>query len=192
MKRDDVKKILPTITDDELSAVMGLHGSSVQGYKETISGLESSLQQMEETIKERDLTISSFGETDLEKLKKEEYERAYLEASKEFNEYKKTQAIDGFLKSFGARNIAAVKALISMEGVGFENDTLTGLDEQVEKIVKENPFLFEAAQSAKPAFTSQIEGGNDLITKDAFQKLGYHERLKLYNDNPTLYMEMNN
>ena len=192
MKRDDVKKILPNITDDELSAVMGLHGSSVQGYKETILGLESSLQQMEETIKERDLTISSFGETDLEKLKKEEYERAYMEANKEFNEYKKTQAIDGFLKSFGARNIAAVKALISMDGVGFENDTLTGLDEQVEKIVKENPFLFEAAQSAKPAFTSQIEGGNDLITKDAFQKLGYHERLKLYNDNPTLYMEMNN
>lgn len=192
MKRDDVKKILPGITDEELSAVMGLHGSSVQGYKETISGLEGTLQQMEETIKEKDLTISNLGETDLEKLKKEEYERAYSDASKEFNEYKKTQAIDSLLKNLGARNVAAVKALISMDGVGFENDTLTGLDEQMENIVKENPYLFEVPQSTKPAFTSQIEGGEKLITKDAFKKLGYHERLKLYNDNPTLYMEMNN
>lgn len=192
MKRDDVKKILPSITDDELSAVMGLHGSSVNGYKETISNLESTLQQMEETIKERDLTISSFNETDLEKLKKEEYERAYTEASKEFEIYKKAQAIDDFLKSSGARNVTAVKSLISMDKVRFENDALTGLDEQVEKIIKENPYLFESDSGAKPTFTSQIEGGSNVITKDAFQKLGYHERLKLYNDNPTLYMEMNN
>lgn len=191
MKREDVKKIIPTITDEELSAIMGLHGSSVQGYKETVASLEENLQSLENAVKERDGKISAFEETDLEKLKKDEYERAYADAKKEFEQYKMAQAVEDFLKNSGARNVKAVKSLISMDEVGFENDTLTGLEGQVEKIIKENPYLFKMENSQKPSFTSQLEGGDNIITKDAFQKLSYRERLKLYNDNPELYMEMN-
>jgi len=192
MKREDVKKIIPAITDEELSAIMGLHGSSVQGYKETVASLEENLQSLENAVKERDGKISAFEETDLEKLKSEEYEKAYADAKKEFEQYKMAQAVEEFLKNSGARNVKAVKSLISMDEVGFENDTLTGLESQVEKIIKENPYLFETAAGEKPSFTSQFEGGDSIITKDAFQKLSYRERLKLYNDNPELYMEMNN
>ena len=191
MKREDVKKIIPEITDEALSAIMGLHGSSVQNYKETVAGLEITLQEKEDAIKERDGKISQFKETDFEKLKSEEYEKAYADAKKEFEEYKKAAAIDDFLKNCGAKNIKAVKSLLSMDEVGFENDVLSGLEGQVENLVKENPYLFEVKESEKPSFTSQIGGGDSVITKDAFKKLGYRERLKLYNDNPTLYMEMN-
>ena len=191
MKREDVKKIIPEISDEALSAIMGLHGSSVQSYKESVAGLEITLQEKENAIKERDGEISKFRETDLEKLKKEEYERAYADAKAEFNQYKKTAAIDEFLKNSGARNIKAVKSLLSMDEVGFEEDVLSGIENQVATIAKENPYLFETKDNGKPSFTSQMGGGDTVITKDAFKKLGYHERLRLYNDNPTLYMEMN-
>ena len=191
MKREDVKKIIPAITDEELSAIMGLHGSSVQGYKETVASLEENLQNLENAVKERDGKISALEETDFEKLKNEEYERAYADAKKEFEQYKMDKALDEFLKNSGARNIKAVKSLISMDEVGFEDDALTGLEDQLEKIMVENPYLFEGSGSEKPSFTSQFEGGDSIITKDAFQKLSYRERLKLYNDNPELYKEMN-
>jgi len=191
MKREDVKKIIPEISDEALSAIMGLHGNSIKSFKETVEKLEGTIAEKENAIKERDGKISAFGETDLEKLKSEEYERAYQDAKKEFDEYRKAGAVDEFLKSHGARNLTAVKSLISMDEVGFENDTLSGLENQLEDILKENPYLFETESTEKPLFTSQIEGGSSVITKDAFQKLSYRERLKLYNDNPTLYMEMN-
>lgn len=192
MKREDVKRVLPQITDEELSEIMKLHGSSVNGYKETITSLEDSVRVMESGIKERDGRISALEGTDFEKLKNDEYQRAYSDAKKEFEQYKMAHAVDDLLKSSGARNITAVKSLISMDEVGFENDTLTGLGEQLEKIIKENPYLFENADVAKPSFTSQIEGGENVITKDAFSKLSYRDRLRLYNDNPELYAQMNN
>lgn len=192
MKREEIKKIMPQITDEELSKVMQLHGGSVNRYKESIETLKADIASMEEGIRERDEKISTFGEIDLEKLKSEEFERAYGEAKKEFEDYKRERAIDEFIKEAGARNITAVRSLLSMDKVEFESDELSGLREQIEVISKENPYLFETDNANKPSFTSNFEGGENIITKDAFKKLGYQERLRLFNDNPELYKEMNN
>ena len=193
MKREDVKRVLPAITDEELDSLMKLHGDSVNGYKARIAGLEDSVRDMENGIKERDERLTSFEGLDLEKLKNDEYTRAYAAAKNEFEQYKMTHALDDYIKASGARNITAVKSLLSMEGVGFENGTITGLDEQLEKVIAENPYLFETQPlSQKPSFTSQIEGAGSAMSRDAFQKMGYRDRLRLYNDNPALYDEMNN
>lgn len=47
------------------------------------------------------------------------------------------------LSKANAKNIIACKALIDHEKLNFDGQKVSGLDEQIEKIVSENPYLFE-------------------------------------------------
>ncbi len=49
-----------------------------------------------------------------------------------------------------AKNLTAVKALLNLEAIALEGDRLTGLDAQLEAVMRENPFLFGGAPQNPP------------------------------------------
>ena len=70
-------------------------------------------------------------------------------------------AIDNALGNAKAKNSRAVRALLDMEKIKFENETLSGLDEQLKalKEAEDSKFLFEEIKEpAKPSF-SGVEPG---------------------------------
>lgn len=184
MKREDVKKILPEITGEQLDEIMKMHGDSVTEYKAGLDSLKNEIAAAKEKL-------GMYEGMDIEKIKADEFARGKASAEKELDEYRLSNEIDSALTKAGARNVKALRALLDTQSIRLEDGALTGLGEQLEQIKAENGFLFEEG-SPKPKFTDGVTGGGSGITKDAFQKMGYSDRVKLYNESPEVYNELNN
>lgn len=74
-------------------------------------------------------------------------------------------ALDVALAGSGAKNTKALRALLDMEKITFEDGKLGGFDEQLETIKSENDYLFEAS---KPGAGGIRHGGSGISSDDAF------------------------
>ena len=87
----------------------------------------------------------------------------------------------------GVKNIDAAMKLFDLEGI---EDTGEELLRKIDTFVLENDFLFEQS-NPKPIFSGNV--GNEketVVTKDEFNKMGYSQRLKLFNENPEVYRQL--
>lgn len=92
------------------------------------------------------------------------------------NEKTKIYAIDAEitmkLAKANAKNTVACKALIDTEQLEFDGTKVTGLDTQIEKIIEENPYLFED-------FEYTPTGGNSKQSEDNMTDSEYFNFVKL-------------
>ncbi|MBQ8825635.1 MAG: phage scaffolding protein [Oscillospiraceae bacterium] len=85
------------------------------------------------------------------KTAKESFEKQLLETK--FN-----SALELKLASSGAKNSKALKGLLDMEKIKFEDGQLIGFDEQLETIKKDNDYLF----GSTPSSTGMSQGSGDI------------------------------
>lgn len=73
-----------------------------------------------------------------------------------------------------------------------ENGKVKGIDDKLAGLKTQFPNQFEGAGSKKIIENKLPDdhGGGDAVTKEDFAKMGYQERLKLFNENPTAYAEL--
>lgn len=121
-------------------------------------------------------------------------------ASKREAEYTATLAkmeVDGIVErallSSKVKNAKAVRALLDLEDAKVKDGTIKGLDEQLTKLKESDPYLFESETMSKGVVPGQPTGTGVAsgMTKEDFNKLGYSERVKLYNEQPEVYAELN-
>lgn len=76
-----------------------------------------------------------------------------------------------------------------------ENGKIKGMDDKIAALKTQLPAQFAADNSKKNVLENKLpnehEGSNG-ITTEAFNKMGYQERLKLYQDNPEAYKQLTN
>lgn len=90
----------------------------------------------------------------------------------------------------GVKNIDAAMKLFDMEGIEGEQDAQEELTRRVDAFVMENDFLFES-NNPKPVFSGNVRNEKETgVTKEEFSKMGYIQRLKLYNENPEAYKQL--
>ena len=74
-----------------------------------------------------------------------------------------------------------------------ENGKIKGWDDMLAGLKTQFPMQFES-EGKKNIIENRLpdnnEGGNS-VTKESFAKMGYQDRLKLYNENPEAYAELN-
>lgn len=74
-----------------------------------------------------------------------------------------------------------------------ENGKIKGMDDKIAALKTQLPAQFAADNSKKNVLENKLpnehEGSNG-ITTEAFNKMGYQERLKLYQDNPETYKQL--
>ena len=73
-----------------------------------------------------------------------------------------------------------------------ENGKIKGWDDKLAALKTQFPNQFEGAGSKKyeERKLPGNDGGGDTITKEAFAKMGYQDRLKVFNENPEAYAEL--
>ena len=76
-----------------------------------------------------------------------------------------------------------------------ENGKIKGMDDKIAALKTQLPAQFAADNSKKNVLENKLpnehEGSNG-ITTEVFNKMGYQERLKLYQDNPEAYKQLAN
>lgn len=166
MKREDLKEL--GLTDEQVGSVMAMHGGDVNGLKEQVTTLTSErdgFKSQFETVNGQLDTIKKDhkGDDDLkaqiEQLQADNKAAAEKHQA-ELNQTKVDYQTNLALTQAGAKNIKAVKALLDGDKIVLnEKGQLTGLNEQLEAVKKDNDYLFQA-DDGKPAKPNIVVPGN--------------------------------
>ncbi|NFD30421.1 scaffolding protein [Clostridium botulinum] len=141
---------------------------------------------LNEQLKTANTTI-----TDLKKSNKDneelqtkvtDYETKVKDYEKQIQDMQFNYALEGALKSANVRNTKAVKALLNLEGIKLDGESLIGLNEQIEAIRKSDSYLF--AEEQKPKFSGvEPTDGSKTPSKDT-SKMSYTELCNYLEENP--------
>ncbi|NFD56114.1 scaffolding protein [Clostridium botulinum] len=141
---------------------------------------------LNEQLKTANTTI-----TDLKKSNKDneelqtkvtDYETKVKDYEKQIQDMQFNYALEGALKSANVRNTKAVKALLNLEGIKLDGESLIGLNEQIEGIKKSDSYLFTEEQ--KPKFSGVEPTDGSKTPPKSTKEMSYTELCKYLEENP--------
>lgn len=179
---------------DAIEKIMAEAGKDVTSLKARVDDLTEQLNVKETTISEKNNKIAELEKVDVEAIKTAEYERGKTEGSKEIEDFKKQNALDKALLNYKAKDASILSKMLDMEKVKYNDkfEIVEGLEEQINSIKESHDYLFDNDKPL-PTFTGDIkQPGKIQITKEIFNKMGYQDRVKLYNENKELYDQLKN
>ncbi|MEF9952206.1 MAG: phage scaffolding protein [Clostridium sp.] len=156
------------LSEEQISAVIKgmkdnkIHITSLENADERYQKLKSQKEDVEGQLKTANDTI-----TDLKKSNKDnetlqtkisEYEGKVTEYEKKIADMQFSNALDNALKDANVKNTKAVKALLDMDKIKYDNDTLIGVKEQLDSIKETDAYLFNTGEVKAPY--SPVDGGS--------------------------------
>lgn len=196
------------MTKEELIA-LGLNedqaGKVLEAYKHAVpktrfDEVNEAKKKAEDTVKERDKQLEDLKKAsgDSEALKAQiaqlqaDNKAAADKYAAELKAVQINSAVEKELTAAGAKNLKAVKALLEgLDKAELDGENVKGLADQIKKLKagEDTKFLFnEAAPGFKGAKAGSDPKGNPgAITKEAFAKMGYKERVELMEKSPETY-----
>ena len=179
---------------DVIEKIMTEAGKDVTSLKARVDDLTEQINVKDTTISEKNNKIAELEKVDVEAIKTAEYERGKTEGSKEIEVFKKQNALDRALSKYKAKDTSILSKMLDMEKVKYNDkfEIVEGLEEQINSIKESHDYLFDNDKPL-PTFTGDIkQPGKAQITKEIFNKMGYQDRVKLYNENKELYDQLKN
>ena len=183
MKREEIKSILPNITNEELDKIMAINGADIERAKGDSAAFASQIESLTAELSERNKQLSTLKEhaKDNEELtakiaELQETNKASSDAYEaKINAIKRDYAMTNALRDAKARNTKAVLALLDMDKITMEGETLKGLDEQISALKKDEgtSFLFEKEQSKVPYKSGYVptQGGGGASSESTGKSL---------------------
>lgn len=169
MNKEDLLKL--GLTEEQAEKVLSENTEQLKGFipKARFDEVNNAKKQAEKDLSDRDKQLETLKNStgDVETLKntikqlQDENKASKEQYEANISKIKLDNAIDNALGNAKAKNSRAVRALLDMEKIKFENETLSGLDEQLKalKEAEDSKFLFEEIKEpAKPSF-SGVEPG---------------------------------
>jgi len=181
------------LESDVIQKIIDENGKDINSLKAQIDNLNSEIEVKNITIQEKKDKIAELEKVDVEAIKTSEYERGKQDGSKEVEVFKKQSALDKALQGYKAKDTGILSKMLDMEKVKFNDkfEIVEGLEEQINPLKESHDYLFESDKPL-PKFTGDIKqpGKTNQVTKEVFNKMGYQDRLKLYNENKNLYDQL--
>lgn len=177
---------------DVIEKIMMESGKDTTALKAKVDELTEQINVKDTTISEKNNKIAELEKVDVEAIKNAEYERGKTEGSKEIEVFKKQNALAKALLNYKAKDASILSKMLDMEKVKYNDkfEIVEGLEEQINSIKESHDYLFDSDKPL-PTFSGDIkQPGNAQITKEIFNKMGYQDRLKLYNENKELYDQL--
>ncbi|MGR3742121.1 phage scaffolding protein [Companilactobacillus sp. DQM5] len=162
MKREDLKDL--ELSDEQVDKIMSLHGKTVNDLNSQITSLKTEKDTLSEQVNQSSKQLEELKEStkDNESLqtKIQELQDANKqlenESSSKLTEAQKGFALELALRDAGAHDVKTVLPLLDQDTIKFENEKLTGLDEQLKNIQENKSFLFQSKEDGKgkPSITT--------------------------------------
>lgn len=194
------------LTDEQINNITAkmkeekIYTTSLENADERYTKLKGQKADLDEQIKTANATIEGLKksnkdnealqqaiqdhETTIENLKKES-------AQKDFN-----YALDSALKDNKCKNTKALKALLDLDSIKFNEGKLEGLEGQLNALKESDGYLFDTSSPA-PGNTGGTGnhprvGGGTGVTKADILKMPYSKRVEFYNNNKEEFSRLMN
>ena len=154
MKREDVKKQIPGITDEQLNWVMQANGEDINREKSAAAALQTQLDNANAQLKTAQDGLKAFEG----KKKPEEYEaeltklKADMKAQAEGFAF--DNALDAAIMGKKGRSVKAVRALLDVDALKGSTDRSTDIAKALDEAAKANPWAFDEDGAAGVAVVS--------------------------------------
>jgi hypothetical protein len=202
--RAEIRKIIGESCTDEIeNQLVALHLGVVDPLKDDVTRYKADAEKLPGVQKELD---------DLKGKGDDGYKEKYESEHKAFEDYKtsvaaekttaaKEKALETALKKVGIadKRLQSVARLCKGDGLldKLELDEKGAIkdSDKLETSLKESYSDYIVTTSTRGANTANPpagNGGSGSITAEAFKKMGYAERLKLYKESPEQYAELAN
>lgn len=194
------------MTFDELKAAVEANGKMKiinlkdGGYvdKDKFTAKEAEATALKEQITNANKQIDDFKKLDVEGIKaaadkyKSDYEAAQSKYQADIEKMKLDYAIERELRNAKAKNVKAVKALLDLDKVKLDGESLLGLTEQLETTKTDAPYLFDEADDPKPGTGAGtgvkiVTGkGTQVTTENPWDPKTYNmtEQVKIWKESP--------
>lgn len=198
MKTEFLKEL--GLTEEQIKSVMAENGKDVQSEKDKTTNTTTELEGAKAQLVEANKTITNLkkNNSDNEELqtKVKEYEDTIKTQKSDYESKIKNLTLDTAINSLLTTNKAKHSDLLASkfdrEKLVINTDgTVTGLDEQFKGIKDTYKDLFEQTLGGNPPENPEGgSGGATGVTKEQFTKMGYKEKVNLYNTNKELYDQL--
>lgn len=102
------------------------------------------------------------------------------------------KALDVSLLSAKAKDIKAVRAMLELDKIKYDDGQLSGLEEQLESLKENKGWAFENPNDTVPAGTGMGGAGNPnpAVSQEQFKSMSYLDKVKLKTEQPEQYKEL--
>ena len=154
MKREDVKKQIPGITEEQLNWIMAENGNDVNREKTAAEQYKSQLENAQTQLKTAQDGLAAFDG----KKKPEEYEAELAKLKGDMQAQAEGFAFDNALNTAilgkKGRSVKAVRALLDLDALKGSKDRSADIDKALDDAAKANPWAFGEDGAAGVAVVS--------------------------------------
>lgn len=147
------------LDESTINSIMARYGELTTKDKEKISSLEKEVKDQKSKIEDMEKNAP-----DLEAIKKEQFDLGKQEGTKEFETFKKSNALKEVLKNTKTKDVNLLSKLLDDEKIKYEEKDgkyeITGVNEQIEEIKKTHDYLFEQEKSQEPTQRVNVGDGH--------------------------------
>lgn len=164
MKRDVLKAL--GLSDEVIDKIMTEHGNSVNGLRAKQQDLEDQITTYKQQVSERDKQLEilrkSAGDSDKLQAQISKLQEDNKKSAEEYEAKIKQMVLDNAvnlsLTNAKAKNVKAVRALLNLEGVKMDGDTVIGLNDQITKLKESDSYLFDVPSKTSITGTPPAQG----------------------------------
>ena len=196
LNEDQITNILNSMKESKV------YTTKHENIDERYNKLKTQKTELEAQIKERDTQLADLSKNnkdnegllnqikDLQALNKQ----TTTDYENKINQMQFDYALEGALTNAKSKNNKALKALLDMNSIKYQEGKLEGLQEQIEVLQKDASYLFnlDTAPSNTGGLGNFGRGNNSIITKEQFRSMSYMEKMDLYNKDKDLFNQLNN
>lgn len=193
MKREFLKGL--GLEDTVIDQIMDENGKDINKANEKVKTLEAEVNNTKELLTNANKEIDSYKSMDIEAIKKsaEDYKTKFETAEKDYQakiqEIEYNNKLDKYVGGLNLKNDIYKKEVISRikeKELKFDGDTLLGAEELVKGFKEQYSDAF-VDTNPKPSFADTTPGADSKVTREAFNKMSYKERIALKSEQPDIY-----
>ena len=194
MKRDEVRAIIPDITDEQLKSLMDINGADVNAEKDAAKSYKAKLDEANEKLK------AAMEANEAKVAESKTIEQRMKDIEEQFAQKERALALDRneleakkVLSAAGISDdeIASVIGSIVSEDADKTVSSATALAALVtgqKTMAAENERKKMMSGTTKPQGSS---GAPKTVTREQFSKMDYAQMEKLFEENPELFKQLN-
>ncbi|MBU3203120.1 phage scaffolding protein [Clostridium algidicarnis] len=145
---------------------------------------------LSEQLKTANTTITdlkkSNGDNETLQTKVKDYETKVKDYEKQIKDMQFNHSLDEALKGANVRNSKAIKALLNLENVKLDGESIIGLNDQLEALKKSDSYLFEERQNPKFSGVEPTDGSKSPQGYNPWKKEKFNltDQGKIFKENP--------
>ena len=194
MKRDEVRAIIPDITDEQLKSLMDINGADVNAEKDAAKSYKAKLDEANEKLK------AAMEANEAKTAESKTIEQRMKDIEEQFAQKERALALD--------RNELEAKKVLSAAGISDDeiasvigsivsedaDKTVSGATALATLVTGQKTLAAENERKKMMSGTTNPQGSSGTpktVTREQFAAMDYAQMEKLYEENPELFKQLN-